>query len=728
MATATATTSTPCGHPGGGLQGNNAFEFPMKNSLDEIQDFKPEPCLPNDQLKENPDSSTETSKLPTCTPVAKKKPLKKPSADCSKLPTFTPVAPKKSSKKRKMNDAVAVGGTKRDKSNKNTLLKYSVTNNRFRPVGLSPYPTVSYSVPKPLPILQRVNLDSFPHEKKAAKFADRFLKMAEGTSVMDQASLLSHTVRFMEQQRIFADAGRPTEVSIGYHYIPKQDLVSVNVHGLMSSSECWQKNMRGGHVGRFGDGIYMAPHLHYYSNVDDVGIMVAVLKGKRSRVGPGGIQRNDLDTVVGNKMLYDWTSPSLQPLYFDEIVAKRGSQCLPLFFFSANQVDEPNHAALRSLSKYHVDLQRMLDESFNDGRITTLQIPITEERIPKIHVSHRVTMVEHQPVLEQKSDWDIILPYCAPAAPSTGITGSGTDLGPLRLVVPTIGDDEDCCFLCLKRLIPAASPCSSCAQCSQNFHRCCADLAMKPTGGACPGCRSKEAFPPGKCPSGVMTVHFTKEKRADVFTSSGTYVVTYEVFDGVQELHHVSPGKRFEGAKLRTYVPQSEQGDELLKRLKWAWMNGLMFTIGMTAGDTDHITLKLRTLRTTIDGCDSKGYITNCNNELDRLGVPRATALVGVAAVATLPPSTPADVKVIRSLWMQWSEENGLANTLLAVQAKGIPPTPLSRSARVAVATLLPSVPSLVGVGASSGPPSLGFDVATSNSLAPPSLDFNETM
>lgn len=76
-------------------------------------------------------------------------------------------------------------------------------------------------------------------------------------------------------------------------------------------------------------------------------------------------------------------------------------------------------------------------------------------------------------------------------------------------------------------------------------------------------------------------------------------------------------------------------GQALLKRLKYAFLHGLTFTVGtsLTTGRDNQCTwasIHHKTSRTggvRSHGFPDADYFNNCNAELDALGVPRANSL-----------------------------------------------------------------------------------------------------
>lgn len=171
--------------------------------------------------------------------------------------------------------------------------------------------------------------------------------------------------------------------------------------------------------------------------------------------------------------------------------------------------------------------------------------------------------------------------------------------------------------------------------CNHIFHGECIKHAikMKPN---CPICRARLSEPRGTSPSGTMTITSTL-LVCDGFEmdSNGTYEIKYEMHSNYQKAYHPNPGVLYLGTERITYLPRNDQGEKLLKRLKYAWKRGLTFTVGtsLTTGRADSITWSSIHHKTSpcggvsYHGFPDAGYFINCNDELNSLGVPKAIDL-----------------------------------------------------------------------------------------------------
>ena len=105
---------------------------------------------------------------------------------------------------------------------------------------------------------------------------------------------------------------------------------------------------------------------------------------------------------------------------------------------------------------------------------------------------------------------------------------------------------------------------------------------------------------------------------------------------GVFRLMHFffrsNPGVLFTGATRIAYLPDNTEGRELLKRLEYAFLHGLTFTVGtsLSTGAANAVTWASIHHKTSISGTHGfpdPSYFYNCNAELDGLGVPASSEL-----------------------------------------------------------------------------------------------------
>jgi hypothetical protein len=78
----------------------------------------------------------------------------------------------------------------------------------------------------------------------------------------------------------------------------------------------------------------------------------------------------------------------------------------------------------------------------------------------------------------------------------------------------------------------------------------------------------------GSSPSGTMKIELLSP------TDTDTIQITYDIPSGVQTCYHDNPGRSYTGTTRVAYLPNNDEGHQLLTRLKYAWKHGLIFNIG----------------------------------------------------------------------------------------------------------------------------------------------------
>lgn len=76
------------------------------------------------------------------------------------------------------------------------------------------------------------------------------------------------------------------------------------------------------------------------------------------------------------------------------------------------------------------------------------------------------------------------------------------------------------------------------------------------------------------------------------YNSCGTIVIHYDMRGGIQTQDHPNPGRRYEGTRRVAYLPNNEEGRQVLVLLRRAFDQRLIFTVGQsrTSGANDVIT------------------------------------------------------------------------------------------------------------------------------------------
>jgi deltex-like protein len=211
--------------------------------------------------------------------------------------------------------------------------------------------------------------------------------------------------------------------------------------------------------------------------------------------------------------------------------------------------------------------------AFSSGQLGTA-IATGSTKLGNTHIGSSATKPTHNTMPVVKIEY--LAPQSLSSVPSNA------------LIAPSLFCNmDDDCAICHEKL--KTSSCVALKICSHVFHKGCIKLAFQ-SKSQCPVCRVPVGAPQGKSPSGTMSVT-VNPIRCSGFQCD-TLVISYNIPAARQMSYHDNPGATH-GSKVATaYVPNNEEGINLLKRLKFAFKHGLTFAVGtsMTSGMTDQCT------------------------------------------------------------------------------------------------------------------------------------------
>ena len=238
----------------------------------------------------------------------------------------------------------------------------------------------------------------------------------------------------------------------------------------------------------------------------------------------------------------------------------------------------------------------------------------------------------------------------------------------------------DTCSLCLEdfSFAPGSDPIIKLPKCgSHYFHEGCIAQCFGgkgPTDGlessghlTCPLCSHIYGSRTGTMPYGTMNIH--REGRSLPSFECGTITINYCFPSGIQGPEHPSPGNTYAGTTRSCYLPDNEEGQQILKMLKIAFARRLTFVVGTS----------LTTNRGNSVVWGTIHHKTNRTGGAERFGFPDATyfervtkelAGVGVFPDTPLPPNIPSISDLIDSSPML-QEEELLLPELMKIDALG---------------------------------------------------------
>ncbi|XP_078584064.1 E3 ubiquitin-protein ligase DTX3L-like [Branchiostoma floridae x Branchiostoma japonicum] len=164
--------------------------------------------------------------------------------------------------------------------------------------------------------------------------------------------------------------------------------------------------------------------------------------------------------------------------------------------------------------------------------------------------------------------------------------------------------------------------------CNNVFCTDCIDKAfqVKPV---CPTCGYQSGVLKGTQPI-TATMTFAKATRVlPGYEECGSIQIYYDIPDGIQEECHPNPGRPYQGTARMAFLPDNTEGRKVLKLLKRAFENRLVFTIGtsVTTGNMDVVIWNDIHHKTNPHGGPSNygypdpGYLRRVTDELAAKGI-----------------------------------------------------------------------------------------------------------
>ncbi|NXR99320.1 DTX3L ligase, partial [Oxylabes madagascariensis] len=147
-------------------------------------------------------------------------------------------------------------------------------------------------------------------------------------------------------------------------------------------------------------------------------------------------------------------------------------------------------------------------------------------------------------------------------------------------------NEEDECPICRDRIKNK----ETLEKCKHAFCKVCIDKAMTYKQ-ACPVCNTVCGVLTGNQPEGTMSAT-TISSSLPGYPNCGTIQIDYHMNGGIQNNRHPNPGQRYGPAHRTAYLPDNEEGREILKLLRRAFNQKLIFTVGQshTTGQQSVIT------------------------------------------------------------------------------------------------------------------------------------------
>ena len=442
------------------------------------------------------------------------------------------------------------------------------------------------------------------------------------------------TERLLKAQRDFQNRKVPCHVDIAYHHTRFENLDTIKTDGLLSRTEREQHKIYTNFNGSaYGDGIYCSknPIKHAYSKYGDTTILLARMLGKESNERrPFRYHRNNAN--VDEKFKEDYNTLVVPTGEF--CVLRSCNQCVPLFRFKQSLllhgVPAETEDFLQNLANFQKKVQNLLDKIFNENKPTEVKTTWTSRNPIQPH-SHRF----HPP-------------YPRPLNTLQPIPLSQPKETVSYVAPESLLDEKSVFSKPVLNMTLLASNCSICSQplisggkviqitnCGHLFHSNCIETVLGlQQRRCCPACHkplsSKQWS--GAMPSGSMTISHD-QSTCEGFEGSGSIVIDYEIPCGIQKQYHPNPGVQFGSFTMTAYLPDTQEGRKLLKRLKFAFSCGLTFRVAYSNTVICFISHKTNQRSSPLafngnpNSYPDPTFISNTNDELNRLRIPLAAGI-----------------------------------------------------------------------------------------------------
>ncbi|XP_059192574.1 E3 ubiquitin-protein ligase DTX3L [Centropristis striata] len=154
--------------------------------------------------------------------------------------------------------------------------------------------------------------------------------------------------------------------------------------------------------------------------------------------------------------------------------------------------------------------------------------------------------------------------------------------------VPSKDPEEESCPICMEPIVTAEK---ETLRCKHSFCKNCLKRAFeyKPV---CPTCGQLYGTLTGTQPDGGRMDVTTDSSPLPGYEKYGTIIISYYIPSGIQKEEHPNPGQPYEGASRRAYLPDCSEGKRILKLLRRAFDQKLIFTVGRstTSGRNNIVT------------------------------------------------------------------------------------------------------------------------------------------
>ena len=179
------------------------------------------------------------------------------------------------------------------------------------------------------------------------------------------------------------------------------------------------------------------------------------------------------------------------------------------------------------------------------------------------------------------------------------------------------------CNICFNSFAKDDYECVKLKDCSHYYHFNCIRKWFKQKQ-TCPNCNYVYGKVIGNQHEGTMDISYSSDKLPSF--NCNTIVVHYNIPSGIQNENHPNPGVHFSGAIRTAFLPNNEEGNQILKLFRRAFEQKLIFTVGtsLTSGQQNTVTwngIHHKTSYSGSYGYPDENYLNRVKDELKNKGL-----------------------------------------------------------------------------------------------------------
>ena len=184
---------------------------------------------------------------------------------------------------------------------------------------------------------------------------------------------------------------------------------------------------------------------------------------------------------------------------------------------------------------------------------------------------------------------------------------------------------NDECPICLQPM-HQDGPLKGTNVCNHVFHSECLADSLKHDG-KCPVCRAVIIKKLGPCPKGNMFVKTDPDLHCEGHVDCGTIKIKYIIPIGVQGSEHPNPGVEYPSNSREAFLPDNDEGRNVLELLKKAWKMRMTFKVGtsLTTGQSNVVTWNDIHHKTSTSrgpyGYPDAGYLRRITLDMNVMGI-----------------------------------------------------------------------------------------------------------